>query len=81
MLNHLANHFFYTMDYKQTESNAVQAFHSTESESMKAESCYSIARRYHVNKEYAQAAQFYQEAGVLPSTPGHKLVLPPPATR
>jgi tetratricopeptide (TPR) repeat protein len=29
---------------------------------MKAESCYSIARRYHVNAEYDRAQEFYREA-------------------
>merc|ERR1740129_1102728 len=46
VLNHLANH----------------AFHNTENEAMRAESCYQLARHFHVQGVYDQAFQYYYQA-------------------
>jgi len=62
VLNFLANHFFFTKQYKETEELSIKGFHHSASDAIKAESCYSIARAYHVNKNYERAMQFYQEA-------------------
>ncbi len=48
MLNHLANHFFFKKDYGKVQFLALHAFHETENEAMRAESCYQMARAYHV---------------------------------
>ena len=62
VLNYLANHFFFTKNYSRTEELAISGFHHTASEAIKAESCYCIARAYHVKGVYERAMQFYQEA-------------------
>ena len=48
VLNHLANHFFFKIDYNKVQHLALHAFHNTENESMRAESCYQLARSFHV---------------------------------
>lgn len=62
VLNYLANHFFFTKQYTRTEELAIKGFHHSADEAIKAESCYSIARAYHVNRNYERAMQFYIEA-------------------
>jgi RNA polymerase-associated protein CTR9 len=62
VLNHLANHFFYRQEYAKAEKLAISSFHNTQSEALKAESCYAIARLYHVNGEHDRAKDFYQES-------------------
>jgi len=47
VLNHLSNHFFFKKDYTKCELLARTALQNTENESMKAESCYQIARIFH----------------------------------
>ena len=41
---------------------ALHAFHNTENESMRAESCYQLARAFHVQEDYDQAFQYYYQA-------------------
>jgi len=48
VLNHLANHFFFKKDYSKVQHLALHAFHNTENEAMRAESCYQLARAFHV---------------------------------
>lgn len=48
VLNHLANHFFFKKDYSKVQHLALHAFHNTENEAMRAESCYQLARSFHV---------------------------------
>ncbi|CAH3196270.1 unnamed protein product, partial [Porites evermanni] len=48
VLNHLANHFFFKKEYNKVQHLALHAFHGTEVEAMQAESCYQIARAFHV---------------------------------
>ncbi|XP_020901191.1 RNA polymerase-associated protein CTR9 homolog [Exaiptasia diaphana] len=48
VLNHLANHFFFKKDYSKVQHLALHAFHGTEVEAMQAESCYQLARAFHV---------------------------------
>lgn len=40
---------------------ALHAFHNTENEAMRAESCYQLARAFHVQGDYDQAFQYYYQ--------------------
>jgi RNA polymerase-associated protein CTR9 len=40
---------------------ALHAFHGTEVEPMQAESCYQLARAFHVQRDYDQAFQYYYQ--------------------
>ncbi|RZF42744.1 hypothetical protein LSTR_LSTR007721 [Laodelphax striatellus] len=62
VLNHLANHFFFKKDYLKVQHLALHAFHNTENEAMRAESCYQLARAFHVQGDYDQAFQYYYQA-------------------
>ncbi len=68
VLNHLANHFFYKKDYQKVEQLAMHAFHNTENEAIRAETCYQLARSYHVQEDYEQAFQYYYQATQFSST-------------
>ena len=54
VLNHLANHFFFKKDYQKVQHLALHAFHNTENESMRAESCYQLARSFHIQEDFDQ---------------------------
>ena len=62
VLNHLANHFFYKKDYQKVQQLAMHAFHNTENESMRSETCYQLARSYHAQGDYEQAFQYYYQS-------------------
>ncbi|XP_018323793.1 RNA polymerase-associated protein CTR9 homolog [Agrilus planipennis] len=62
VLNHLANHFFFKKDYSKVQHLALHAFHNTENEAMRSESCYQLARAFHVQGDYDQAFQYYYQA-------------------
>lgn len=62
VLNHLANHFFFKKDYQKVQHLALHAFHDTENEAMRAESCYQLARAFHVQRDYDQAFQYYYQS-------------------
>ncbi|CAG9855506.1 unnamed protein product [Phyllotreta striolata] len=62
VLNHLANHFFFKKDYNKVQHLALHAFHNTENEAMRAESCYQLARSFQVQGDYDQAFQYYYQA-------------------
>ncbi|XP_074121882.1 RNA polymerase-associated protein CTR9 homolog [Sminthopsis crassicaudata] len=62
VLNHLANHFFFKKDYNKAQHLALHAFHNTEVEAMRAESCYQLARSFHLQEDYDQAFQYYYQA-------------------
>lgn len=62
VLNHLADHFFFKKDYDKVQHLALHAFHNTENEAMRAESCYQLARSYHVQGDFDQAFQYYYQA-------------------
>uniref|UniRef100_A0A2R5LJB8 Putative rna polymerase-associated protein ctr9 n=1 Tax=Ornithodoros turicata TaxID=34597 RepID=A0A2R5LJB8_9ACAR len=62
VLNHLANHFFFKKDYGKVQHLALHAFHNTENEAMRAESCYQLARSFHVQEDFDQAFQYYYQA-------------------
>eukprot|EP00102_Acyrthosiphon_pisum_P021387 XP_016658597.1 PREDICTED: RNA polymerase-associated protein CTR9 homolog [Acyrthosiphon pisum] len=64
VLNHLSNHFFFKKDYTKSELLARHALQNTENEAMRAESCYQMARAFHV-----QAAQCFEK--VLKAHPGN----------
>jgi len=48
VLNHLSNHLFYKRDYTRCEYFARCALQNTENDAMRAESCYQLARVFHV---------------------------------
>ncbi|OAF71724.1 RNA polymerase-associated protein CTR9 [Intoshia linei] len=73
ILNHLANHFFYKQDYKKVNSLAIHAFQNTKNESMKAESCYLLAKVHHIQKDYKKSFQYYFQCNQYSSS---KFVLP-----
>ncbi|PSN41501.1 RNA polymerase-associated protein CTR9 [Blattella germanica] len=50
------------MDYHKVQHLALHAFHNTENEAMRAESCYQLARAFHVQEDYDQAFQYYYQA-------------------
>ncbi len=52
---------------------ALHAFHGTEVEAVQAESCYQLARAYHVQGDYDQAFQYYYQATQFAA---HGYVLP-----
>ncbi|XP_065362517.1 RNA polymerase-associated protein CTR9 homolog [Calliphora vicina] len=62
VLNHLANHFFFKKDYQKVQHLALHAFHNTENEAMRAESCYQLARSFHAQCDYDQAFQYYYQS-------------------
>jgi len=62
VLNHLANHFFFKKDYDKVRQLSLHAFHNTENEAMRAESCYQLARAYHAEEQFDQAFQYYYQA-------------------
>ncbi|XP_076339000.1 RNA polymerase-associated protein Ctr9 [Tachypleus tridentatus] len=68
VLNHLANHFFFKKDYGKVQHLALHAFHNTENEAMRAESCYQLARAFHIQQDYDQAFQYYYQATQFAST-------------
>jgi len=39
---------FYVQDYQKVQHLALHAFHNTENEAMRAESCFQLARAFHV---------------------------------
>lgn len=49
-------------DFQKVQHLALHAFHNTENESMRAESCYQMARAFHVQEDYSQAFQYYYQA-------------------
>jgi RNA polymerase-associated protein CTR9 len=49
-------------DYSKVQHLALHAFHNTENEAMRAESCYQLARAFHVQGDYDQAFQYYYQA-------------------
>jgi len=48
VLNHLSNHFFFKKNYFKSKILAHSALQNTENDVIRAESCYYIARSYHV---------------------------------
>eukprot|EP00027_Filamoeba_sp_ATCC50430_P019560 CAMPEP_0168540906 /NCGR_PEP_ID=MMETSP0413-20121227/529_1 /TAXON_ID=136452 /ORGANISM="Filamoeba nolandi, Strain NC-AS-23-1" /LENGTH=835 /DNA_ID=CAMNT_0008570677 /DNA_START=98 /DNA_END=2605 /DNA_ORIENTATION=+ len=62
VLNHLANHFFYKNDEKRAYDLALQAYHGTEVEKVRAESCYHMARTFHSKGDFESAFQYYFQA-------------------
>lgn len=67
VLNHLADHFFYKKEYAKVHRLALHAFYNTETESIRAESCYQMARAFHIQENYDNAFQYYYLATQLAS--------------
>uniref|UniRef100_A0A5F4WFY6 CTR9 homolog, Paf1/RNA polymerase II complex component n=1 Tax=Callithrix jacchus TaxID=9483 RepID=A0A5F4WFY6_CALJA len=61
VLNHLANHFFFKKDYSKVQHLALHAFHNTEVEAMQAESCYQLARSFHVQGHLKKVTEQYPD--------------------
>ncbi|KAH0620885.1 hypothetical protein JD844_021762 [Phrynosoma platyrhinos] len=61
VLNHLANHFFFKKDYGKVQHLALHAFHNTEVEAMQAESCYQLARSFHVQGHLKKVTEQYPD--------------------
>ncbi|VVC34791.1 Tetratricopeptide repeat,Tetratricopeptide repeat-containing domain,Sel1-like [Cinara cedri] len=68
VLNHLANHFFFKKEYAKTKLLAERALLNTENEAMRAESCYHMARVFHVQADNQKAFQYYYQATQFAST-------------
>ena len=51
----------FPQDYSKVQHLALHAFHGTEVEPMQAESCYQLARAFHVQHDYDQAFQYYYQ--------------------
>eukprot|EP00123_Amoebidium_parasiticum_P014534 comp22541_c1_seq1/m.34251 comp22541_c1_seq1/g.34251 ORF comp22541_c1_seq1/g.34251 comp22541_c1_seq1/m.34251 type:complete len:1057 (-) comp22541_c1_seq1:62-3232(-) len=62
VLNHIANHFFYKGQLDKVHTLALNAFHNTSNDEIKAESCYIIGRTYQRQDLYDQAFQFFFQA-------------------
>ncbi|XP_050062969.1 RNA polymerase-associated protein CTR9 homolog [Aphis gossypii] len=73
VLNHLSNHFFSKKNYKTSQTLAYHALQNTENETIKAKSCYNIAKCFHAENDYERAFQYYYQATQFASI---KFVLP-----
>uniref|UniRef100_A0A1I7XTW2 TPR_REGION domain-containing protein n=1 Tax=Heterorhabditis bacteriophora TaxID=37862 RepID=A0A1I7XTW2_HETBA len=73
VLTHLANHFFYKGDMAKVEQLAWHAMHITDSDHIKAEACYQLARCFHYNRVYEKAFKYYYQATTLNH---HSFILP-----
>eukprot|EP00240_Pyramimonas_obovata_P000109 CAMPEP_0118921074 /NCGR_PEP_ID=MMETSP1169-20130426/461_1 /TAXON_ID=36882 /ORGANISM="Pyramimonas obovata, Strain CCMP722" /LENGTH=1092 /DNA_ID=CAMNT_0006861731 /DNA_START=195 /DNA_END=3470 /DNA_ORIENTATION=- len=62
ILNHLANHFLMLDDFDKVVHLGNTAFNHTDSATMKAESCYLLARAYHAQGQHEEARQYYSTA-------------------
>ena len=51
-------------DYSKVQHLAQHAFHNTENEAMRAESCYQLARAFHVQGDFDQAFQYYYQVNI-----------------
>ncbi|CAB3402035.1 unnamed protein product [Caenorhabditis bovis] len=65
VLIHLANHFFFKREYDRVHQLAWHAMQTTESEEIKAEACYQVARLKHVQRQFDTAFQYYYQAKTL----------------
>ena len=48
-------------DYSKVQHLALHSFHGTDVEAMQAESCYQLARSFHVQGEFDEAFQYYYQ--------------------
>ncbi|KAK6741499.1 hypothetical protein RB195_009387 [Necator americanus] len=65
VLVHLANHFFFKGEMGKVERLAWHAMNMTESDEIKAEACYILARYFHFNRDYEKAFKYYYQATTL----------------
>lgn len=54
--------FCFIQDYGKVLHLAMHAFHNTENEAMRAESCHHLARAFHAQGDCDQAFQYYYQA-------------------
>lgn len=54
-----------SQDYSKVQHLALHSFHRTEVEAMQAESCYQLARAFHVQGDYDQAFQYYYQVCII----------------
>ncbi|KAM8713628.1 hypothetical protein ACLKA7_013879 [Drosophila subpalustris] len=62
VLSWLAGHLYYQRDYETLRVMAGNAYVATDSEQLKAQNCFQIARGFHAQLNYAQAFAFYGRA-------------------
>uniref|UniRef100_A0A0K0D2Y0 TPR_REGION domain-containing protein n=1 Tax=Angiostrongylus cantonensis TaxID=6313 RepID=A0A0K0D2Y0_ANGCA len=65
VLVHLANHFFFKGEMGKVERLAWHAMNMTESDEIKGEACYILARYFHYNRDYEKAFKYYYQATTL----------------
>eukprot|EP00761_Pharyngomonas_kirbyi_P013287 gb/GECH01013314.1/.p1 GENE.gb/GECH01013314.1/~~gb/GECH01013314.1/.p1 ORF type:complete len:989 (+),score=344.47 gb/GECH01013314.1/:1-2967(+) len=68
VLNHLSNYLFFNKKgswQTNVQRLALNAYYNTEVPQIKAESCYHMARTYHVKKDYELAFQHYYQSYTL----------------
>ncbi|CAI4231970.1 unnamed protein product [Auanema sp. JU1783] len=65
VLVHLANHFFYREDRERSEQLAWHAMSIAESDQIRAEACFQLARCFHCNLDYDKAFKYYYQATTL----------------
>ncbi|KAK5974817.1 RNA polymerase-associated protein CTR9 [Trichostrongylus colubriformis] len=65
VLVHLANHFFFKGEMNKVERLAWHAMSMTESDEIKAEACYILARYFHYSRDYEKAFKYYYQATTL----------------
>ncbi|VDL77424.1 unnamed protein product [Nippostrongylus brasiliensis] len=65
VLVHLANHFFFKGEMAKVERLAWHAMNMTESDEIKAEACYILARYFHYSRDYEKAFKYYYQATTL----------------
>ncbi|CAI5445473.1 unnamed protein product [Caenorhabditis angaria] len=62
VLVHLANHFFFKREYENVQQLAWHAMQSTESDAIKSEACYQLARLKHAQHQYESAFKYYYQS-------------------
>jgi len=62
VLNSLAHHYFVKKEYAKVQHLAMTAYQQSEVDTVKAESCYHLAKSYHARDEYDTAYQYYFQA-------------------
>ncbi|GMS88584.1 hypothetical protein PENTCL1PPCAC_10759, partial [Pristionchus entomophagus] len=62
VLNHLSNHFFYKGELAKVDHLAWAAFQYADTESIRAESCFQLARSLHRTGQYDKAFRYYYQS-------------------
>ncbi|GMR41708.1 hypothetical protein PMAYCL1PPCAC_11903, partial [Pristionchus mayeri] len=62
VLNHLANHFFYKGELSKVDHLSWAAFQIADTEAIRAESCFQLARSLHRSGQYDKAFRYYYQS-------------------